>query len=193
MQMSAQNQTSCGSLDLLPRVSTGDPEAVAQCIERYGGLVWSLARRWFPVYADAEDAVQEAFIEIWQNAHRYDPAQGSEQLFVVLLTRRRLIDRLRKQGRRPINVPLDESGLTEALGDEGELVEQSVDAHFAAAALARLNGPQRRVIYLGVVEGLSHREIAQCLQLPLGTVKTHLRRGLLQIRNLLCNATQRRS
>ncbi|MGF1528035.1 MAG: RNA polymerase sigma factor, partial [Candidatus Competibacterales bacterium] len=131
MQMSAQNQTSCGSLDLLPRVSTGDPEAVAQCIERYGGLVWSLARRWFPVYADAEDAVQEAFIEIWQNAHRYDPAQGSEQLFVVLLTRRRLIDRLRKQGRRPINVPLDESGLTEALGDEGELVEQSVDAHFA--------------------------------------------------------------
>ncbi|MGF1525969.1 MAG: sigma factor-like helix-turn-helix DNA-binding protein, partial [Candidatus Competibacterales bacterium] len=68
-----------------------------------------------------------------------------------------------------------------------------VDAHFAAAALARLNGPQRRVIYLGVVEGLSHREIAQCLQLPLGTVKTHLRRGLLQIRNLLCNATQRRS
>ena len=86
---------------LLPRVARGEETAVRECLSRYGDLIWSLARRLLPTSADAEDAVQDIFVEIWKNAERFNEQVASEKTFVVMLARRRLIDRRRKLGRSP--------------------------------------------------------------------------------------------
>src|SRR5215813_10857739 len=87
-------------LALLARVAGGDPGAVRDCLARYGGLVWSIARRFEG--GDAEDAVQEIFLDLWRSAARFDPQIASEPAFVAMIARRRLIDRRRTRQRRPI-------------------------------------------------------------------------------------------
>ena len=86
---------------ILARIAAGDPGAVEECMDRYGGLVWTLARRWSASDADAEDAVQEVFLTLWKNASRFDETKSSEKTFITMITRRRLIDRIRHSKRRP--------------------------------------------------------------------------------------------
>lgn len=167
---------------LLPRVAAGDARAVEECIDRYKGLVWWTARR--IIGADAEDAVQEIFIELWSSAHRYDPSRSSEPAFVTMIARRRLIDRRRKAGRRPA-----ERSLTT---EDGELpvrtpqtVEASAEASLARRAIDQLDPKERDAVTLSVVYGMSHSEIADHTELPLGTVKTYIRRGLQRVRDTL--------
>lgn len=169
---------------VLPRIAAGDPTAVKDCLARYGGLVWSLARRFLGNPADAEDAVQDVFVDLWKNAARFDPGVASEPTFVTLLARRRLIDRKRKAGRRPTAGQLTE----ESAGRPGSgeyRVEVGDEARVAAAALAELRDDERRVIRMAVYDGLTHEEIAAATGQPLGTVKTHIRRGLIRIRERL--------
>jgi RNA polymerase sigma-70 factor (ECF subfamily) len=166
---------------VLPRVALGEPAAVRECIERYGGLVWSLSRRFSSSPTDAEDAVQEVFLDLWKSAGRFDPAAGSEPTFVALIARRRLIDRRRRQKRAP-----QTEILTEALPNEGMLpVELGAEAALATRALAQLRPEQRQVLLLITCHGLSHEEVAQHLGMPLGTVKAHARRGLMVVRETL--------
>ena len=89
----------------LERIAAGDPLAVDGCLEKYRGLVWSIARRFAGNHADAEDAVQEVFVELWRHAGRFDPAVAAESTFVATVARRRLIDRHRRRGRQPEAVP----------------------------------------------------------------------------------------
>ena len=77
---------------LLQRIATGDEAAVDNCVDRYSNLIWSLALRMLPTAADAEDAVQEIFVEVWKNADRFDPEVGAEKTYILMLARRRLID-----------------------------------------------------------------------------------------------------
>jgi RNA polymerase sigma-70 factor (ECF subfamily) len=167
-------------------VSEGDPQAVAACIDRFGGLVWSLARKLIRNPSDAEDAVQEVFIELWKNASRYDPAVASESTFVTMIARRRLIDHWRQRGRRVNGDAVDVSEVPVA-ADEGEQrrVDVSDEAARVAGAMKRLRPEQHEVLKLAVCEGWSHQRIADGLSLPLGTVKTHVRRGLMRVRAML--------
>lgn len=169
---------------LLPNVAKGEPDAVRACIDRFGGLVWSLARRMCPTDAQAEDAVQEIFVEIWKNAYRYDERVASETAFVAMLARRRLIDRRRREGRR-----LDKQVLADDAGpaqvDRATPFDDSDDVRKASDALTRLSDEQQRVLRLSIFQGLSHEKIATSTGLPLGTVKTHARRGLIKLRELL--------
>ena len=164
---------------LLARVAAGDPAAIRDCLAEFGGLVWSIARRFEP--DDAEDAVQEIFLDLWKSAGRYDPALGSETTFVAVITRRRLIDRRRTRRRRPT--------ATEPIPDElaatGAGPDASAEAAKAAQALGQLRPEQRRVVVLATAHGMSHGEIAAHTGMPLGTVKAHVRRGLIAIRNAL--------
>ena len=89
-------QTPTVSPPILPRVAAGEPTALAECMERYGGLVWSIALRLTGSRADAEDAIQEIFIDLWKSAARFDGAVASEKAFVAMIARRRLIDRRRR-------------------------------------------------------------------------------------------------
>ncbi|MEM6731858.1 MAG: sigma-70 family RNA polymerase sigma factor, partial [Myxococcota bacterium] len=95
-------------LSVLERVGRNDRAAAQECIESYSGLVWSLARRFLRNDADAEEAVQEIFVELWSSAHRYDPSRASESTFISMVARRRLIDRLRRTKREPGQEPLKE-------------------------------------------------------------------------------------
>lgn len=154
------------------------------CLNAYGGLVWSLARRLSPNQADAEDAVQEIFIDVWKSAARYDEAFASEVAFIAMIARRRLIDRLRRHERQPQISYLEEITTEPSAGYEKN-IETCAEAALAARALQQLRPEQQKVIRLAVYQGLSHQEIAQATGMPLGTVKTHVRRGLIQIREAL--------
>ena len=111
---------------LLQRVARGDPTATQECIKRYGGLVWSLARRMLANPADAEDATQDIFLEIWKHAGRHDPAKGSETLYITMIARRRLIDRIRKGARRPRHESLDDPGSNRVVASADETAEDLV-------------------------------------------------------------------
>ncbi len=93
---------------VLQRIAAGDSTAVRECIDRFGALVWSLARRLSRTAADAEDATQEIFLDIWRSAARFDASQGSEKVFVAMIARRRLIDRLRKTTAEPVMDSVDD-------------------------------------------------------------------------------------
>ena len=170
---------------LFKRIATGDQAAVRECMDRYGGLVWSLARRWINDLSDAEDATQEIFVELWKSAHRYDPGSGSETVFVSTIARRRLIDRLRAQRRRPATEDFDEALVPDIASQESDPGEVAADVEIAARAIAQLDEGQREILTMGVVQGMTHSEIADATGKPLGTVKTQLRRGLIKVRDLI--------
>lgn len=169
---------------ILERIAEGDKNAVQDCMDAYGGLVWSLARRMLANPDDAEDATQEIFIDIWKNAGRFDAAQASETTFVAMIARRRLIDRMRRTQRQPNMDSLDDI-LVEPSGNYHHQIQSCVEAKEAAEAMNSLRPEQRQVLMLSIFQGLSHQEIANLTGMPVGTVKTHARRGLIQIRELL--------
>jgi RNA polymerase sigma-70 factor (ECF subfamily) len=166
---------------VLARVARGEAQAVRDCIDEFGGLVWAIARRMTRSRADAEDAVQEIFVDVWRSAARFDEAQGSEKVFITTIARRRLIDRIRR-GRMSHLMDTEEAleDLRWAVpGNGGEI---RVEAERAAAFVARLRPDQQKVLKMGLLEGLTHSEIATATGMPLGTVKTQMRRGLIQVR-----------
>ena len=100
------------SPSVLQRIASGDPAAVGECIDQYGPLVWSLARRLSRTASDAEDATQEIFLDIWRSAGRFDASQGSDKVFIAMIARRRLIDRLRKKSAEP---PMESTDVLESV------------------------------------------------------------------------------
>jgi RNA polymerase sigma-70 factor (ECF subfamily) len=172
------------SPSILLELASGSPGAMQRCMDRFGGLVWSLARRQTSSGADADDAVQEIFIDVWKSAARFDPSIASESTFVATIARRRLIDRGRRRQRR-----IDAAIIPEAVQPEAEpapdLSERNEQAGRATAALEQLRPEQQRILQLSIYHGRSHEEIARSTGLPLGTVKTHARRGLIRLREIL--------
>lgn len=169
---------------ILKGIAAGDKTSVQKCIDAYGGLIWSLARRMLRNSEEAEDAVQEIFIDVWKNAARFDEAQASETTFVAMIARRRLIDRIRKQQRSPALDSLEDV-LTEPKESANANLQMCVEAKEAAQAMKTLRPEQRQILHLSIVQGFSHQEIALALDMPLGTVKTHARRGLIKVREVL--------
>lgn len=168
---------------LLPRIAAGDEHAVRECVERYGALIWSLVRRWSPDARDAEDAVQEVFVDLWRSAGRYEPTRSTEAGWVAMVTRRRLIDRLRKRQRAVELEPLpDDFDLAD---DEHADDARDDRVERARAALRALPEAQRTMLELSLLHGRTHDEIAKATNTPLGTVKSHIRRGLQRARAML--------
>ena len=173
--------------DLLPRIAQGDAEAVGKCLERYGPLVWSVAKKSWSDVATIEDVVQEVFIDVWKSAGRFDPAKASEATFIATIARRRVIDRRRRVGRAPETEHIEQH---EIAREDSQLTQVDLGdgAEVAREALAELKPDQRRVILMSVVDGLTHPEIATETGIPLGTVKSHIRRGLDQAAQKLRSA-----
>lgn len=174
---------------LLHRVAQGDPRAVNELMDRYGGLVYSLARKFAYEPSDLDDAVQDVFVALWQTAQRFDPALGAEETFVSMVARRRLIDRRRRAQRRDAHrdhadVAYEAAPDAASRGSGPGLADRetlaAVDACFAL-----LRAEQQRCLRLCVYQGLSHEEAARVTGWPLGTVKTHVRRGLIALRDAL--------
>ncbi len=177
---------------LLTRVASGDPTAIRECLARYGGLVWSIARRMSKSQADAEDATQEIFVDLWKSASRFDPSVASEATFIATIARRRLIDRRRRDARRTDTEPLpDANALIAEAATLTAFPEIAADVSLAARALRDLRPEERNTVILSAYYGLSHEEIASTTGMALGTVKTHSRRGLIRVREILSAAASK--
>jgi RNA polymerase sigma-70 factor (ECF subfamily) len=172
------------ALTLLERIAAGDARAVDECLEHYGGLIWSLARRFSPGYADAEDAVQEILLGVWRSASRFDPEVAAEAAFITTIAKRRLIDRHRRRGRRLDARPIEEESAIVARTASNS-VEVQEEAERVRAVMGKLRDEERRVLEMSLVDGLTHSQISEGTSLPLGTVKTHARRGLNRLREML--------
>lgn len=170
--------------DILPRLGSGDANAAEELMDRYGGLVWSLARRHTRSPSDAEDAVQEIFLALWKNAARFDSSRASEPAFVTMIARRRLIDLHRYRNRRP-QTDGPETDLDTLTDFRSSQIEMRAEANLAARAIAQLKPKEREVVLLATFHGMSHSEIANHVSMPLGTVKTYIRRGLMLVREAL--------
>ncbi len=169
--------------NILPRIAAGEARAMNLCITQYGGIVWSIVRRYVKDNAEAEDLVQEVFTEIWKKAAAFDPAIASESTFVGLVARRRSIDFLRRQGRQPDFEPLTAAeSLPQPTGEPSSI---TCDPETIKSSLANLPADTRQLFHLFFENGFTHPEIAEKTGLPLGTVKTRLRRGLITLREQL--------
>lgn len=168
----------------LQRIAEGDESAIDDCLARYGDLVWSIARRLSRNSADAEDATQEIFLEIWKNAAKYNPDLSSEATFITMIARRRLIDRHRKQQRRPETVTMDEN-IDQPFDELVDSVELKEEVIRAKKCMELLRPDEKNVLELSIFHQLSQSKISEMLKIPLGTVKTHARRGLNRLRELL--------
>jgi len=161
----------------------GDPGALRQIYDLFGGAVFHLALRGLNSGADAEDVTQTTFVAAWQGRETFDPDRGSLLGWLLAIARRKVIDRLRAAARehriadavRAVPEPV----ATEPGPDR--VVERLVVAH----ELTRPPGEQRRVLELAFYDDLTHQQIAAVTGLPLGTVKSHLRRGMGRLRQRL--------
>jgi RNA polymerase sigma-70 factor (ECF subfamily) len=167
---------------LLQRIAAGEAKAVDALLERYRPMVWSLVRR-HTTPDLAEDVVQEVFLAVWRNAASYDPTIASEATYILTIAKRRVVDLQRRRQRRPDFDLLPEE--VEGTPPEVDTVELADEAEMVRRALATLPPEQKRAISLSFEHGLTHTQIAQVTQLPLGTVKSHVRRGLERVRGLI--------
>jgi RNA polymerase sigma factor (sigma-70 family) len=172
------------SNSILRRIAAKDKSAVEECINVYGGLVWALVRKMCPNKEEVEDIVQEIFIDIWKNAERFNEAQASEATFIAMIARRRLIDRFRKIKRR-IPVEAIEDLITEPSKNFSDQMHNCIEAKKVLEAFALLRPEQKKVLHLSIFYGLSHQEISELTRMPIGTVKSHARRGLMKVREIL--------
>ena len=167
--------------NLLAEVATGDSKAFEELTKKYGNLIWSIARRYLSNQAEAEDAVQEIFLALWQSACRFDANKGSEITFIATIARRRLIDGLRKNNKHKILQSIDDSISNDVFQQKSNL-EKNAELSLAIGILETLEKKDQELLSLSIYQGYSHVEIAKLLNLPLGTVKTKIRRNLMKIR-----------
>ncbi len=168
---------------ILPRLAAGDARAMRDCIDRYGSLVWGIVRRSIKDTTEAEDLVQEVFTEIWKKAGFFDPRVASETTYVGLIARRRSIDHLRRQGRQPGFETLEAAESIPTPHAAASSI--ACDPETIKSSVAALPEDTRQLFQLFFEDGFTHPEIAEKTGLPLGTVKTRLRRGLISLREHL--------
>jgi RNA polymerase sigma-70 factor (ECF subfamily) len=171
-------------LDLMNRVSTGQEDAVEELYDRFGSLVYRLAYQAMPTRAEAEDAVQEIFVRLWRTADRYDPKRAALVTWVMLISRRHLVDKLRRSKARVKAASLEET-LARASGSPAEsALSMENEERFAALLerVAQLPELQRTVVIRAYLGGQTLRQIGEELDTPIGTIKSALSRALVRLR-----------
>lgn len=159
---------------------TGDEAALRTAYEQWGRLVFALGLRSLPDRTDAEDVTQQTFVTAWRGRHTFDPRRGTLPAWLLGIARRQVADRLRAVERDArLQRALER---TEAPVSPEPTPERVLDSIVAADELTHLVPQQRRVIELAFYDDLTHAQIAVATGLPLGTVKSHLRRGIERLR-----------
>ena len=173
---------------LLLRIAAGDLQAMSDFYDQTATPLFSVALRILGDAGEVEEVIQDVFVQIWQKAPTFDPLFGSAFHWVLSITRHRAIDRLRARQRRARLA--DELQQTDA-ATPAPVGSPDLDAHGAEAAaavraaLGSLPKDQRQAIEMAFFAGLTHDDIAEALQAPLGTIKARIRRGLLKLRESL--------
>lgn len=175
-----------GLAELLRLSSRGDEQAFARLYDATATRVFGLAVRVVRDPAQAEEVTQEAFLEIWRTASRFDPDRGSPLAWLLTITHRKAVDRVRSAEaatRRDTtyheqNQPVEHDSTAEA-------AHVSLEAHRVRGALAALTEVQREAVGLAYFGGYTHTEVATMLDLPVGTAKTRIRDGLIRLRDAM--------
>ncbi len=183
--MSGTARTTDDTAVLLQRCAHGDRGAFRALYERWGSRLHGIALRITRQPSLAADAMHDAFVQVWQQAHRFDVERGSAEAFLVSLVRYRALDIVRRTSREvPGHEPAEQED------DSPDALSRMVTSAEGAAlqrCLERLEEDRRRVVVMAFVEGLSHGELAEKLRMPLGTVKSWIRRSLLSLRECLAS------
>ncbi len=167
----------------LVQSAAGDRDAFARLYDATSGLVYSLVLRILGNPADAEEVTLDVYVQAWRHAGRFDSTRGGVTAWLATIGRSRALDRYRSHGARQTREagPVQEESISEAPSPE-RLMSMSEDRRMVADALKVLPAEQRQVIELAYFQGLSQSEMAERLDLPLGTVKTRVRLGMMYLR-----------
>lgn len=172
---------------LIEQVSRGDERALAEAYDRFGTLVYSIAYHFLGDAAEAEEVAADVFMQVWTSAATFDPARASVGGWLSMITRSRSLDRVRAGKRR--NRVVQEIAQSAGPGAEVVLPDQTAETadlrRHVARSLAELPTEQRKAVELAFFRGLSHSEIAELLDEPLGTIKTRIRMGMTKLRGAL--------
>jgi RNA polymerase sigma factor (sigma-70 family) len=182
--MSRSTQQDDLDLALMRRVAAGDERAIADLYDRFGSLVYRMAYQAMPTRADTEDAVQEVFVRLWRTAGRYDPKRAALVTWVMLISRRHLVDKLRRTQTR-VRASSIEAGLGLSLPDRPvDLSRLERDEKFKGLLerIAALPEMQRNVVTRAYLGGQTLRQIGEELHTPIGTIKSALSRALVRLR-----------
>jgi RNA polymerase sigma-70 factor (ECF subfamily) len=179
--------------NLLNAIARQDEQALASLYDRYRLILFGLLMRILRSREEAEDVLQEVFLQVWRRASDFDPQRGRPFTWLVTLARSRAIDRLRQLGSRERVASSVIEFAGEGIVDAAENTFRSEQRQLVAAALTELSEEQRRALTLAYFEGLTQAEIAERLRSPLGTVKTRMRSGMIKLRELLSQQMESRA
>ena len=170
--------------DLLQRVAAGDQSAFARLYDLLSARVFGLILRVLVDRSQSEEVLQEVFLEIWQTASRFDTTRGSAASWMLTMAHRRAVDRVRaSQAGRDRDLRIGVRDMAPAYDSVTESVEIRIEHERVERALARLTELQRQAVQLAYYGGYSHSEVATMLGVPIGTVKTRLRDGMIRLRD----------
>ncbi len=190
--MTTKQQQGEEDFSLMQRVASGDEEAVGELFDRFGSLAYRMAYQAMPTRAEAEDAVQEIFVRLWKTADRYDPKRAALVTWVMLISRRHLVDKLRRiQARvRPASLEAGAPGVTAEAPVESGRMEK--DERYAALMekIDTLPELQRTVVIRAYLGGQTLRQIGEELDTPIGTIKSALSRALVRLRERVSEEVQ---
>ena len=174
------------AVHLIQRVANQDRAAFSQLYERFSTLVFTLAMRMLKARSDAEDLLQEVFVQVWRQARGYSAERGSPEAWIINIARSRAIDKSRAIRRIENSFLLTDDPVRAESSDSAESSRAASESRLTMnTALANLPDTLRRVLELAYFDGLTQTEIAQRLAEPLGTVKTRMRSGIQRLREIV--------
>lgn len=169
---------------LLRATSTGDPQAFEALYDRTSAKLYGICLRLLGDEAEAQDVLQDTYVRVWQKAHSFDAGKASPITWLAIVARNKAIDRLRQK--KPAS---DEIGAAEEVADQGpsaiEVIERAQDSDRLAGCLDELEERSREVIRAAFLDGATYPELAERKGVPLGTMKSWIRRGLQRLRGCL--------
>jgi len=169
---------------LLLRVAEGDQQAFSELYDELAGRVLGLITRLLKDRAQSEEVAQEVFLEVWQQAAKFDTTRGSASSWVLTMAHRRAVDRVRAaQASRDRDTKIGIRDFESGFDQVSESVEIRIEHERVSRALARLTEFQRQAVQMSYYGGYSHSEMAELLGVPIGTVKTRLRDGMIRLRD----------
>jgi len=178
-------QAQTTDVEILRNIAGGDEQALSSLYDRYRLILFGLILRILHSQAEAEDVLQEVFLQVWRRASDFDETRGRPFTWLVTLARSRAIDRLRSLASRDRTAQESIRDVPDSTSNAADDAVKSEQGEIVRSALKELPDEQRKTLLLAYFEGLTQSEIAERLKTPLGTVKTRMRSGMIKLRELL--------